>query len=58
MSDQEIERKINKINANMSLEGMPLTEELKSTLRNCFNGKSSFEKEILKLKKECKEVYG
>lgn len=54
----EIEKKIKKIESNMALEGMPLTEELKQIVRNCLLGVTTPEKEIEKLKKECKKVYG
>ena len=56
MNEAEIEKKIKKIDNDMALEGMPLTAELKKTIRNCFLGKTSFEKEIEKLKKEYKVV--
>jgi len=58
MSEKEIEKKVRKISNTMALEGIILTEETKKTLRDCFLGVSTFDKEIEKLKKECKKVYG
>jgi len=58
MIESEIEKKVNEIDHEMTLEGFMLTEETKKILRDCFLGKKSFEKEIEKIKKECKEVYG
>jgi hypothetical protein len=56
MSEQEIEKKVKEINANMSLEGMPLTEELKKIVRNCFLGVTTPEKEIKKLNNKYKRI--
>ena len=58
MSEQEIEKKIRKISNTMALEGMPLTDELKQTIRNCFLGVTTPEKEIEKLNKKYKVAHG
>ena len=58
MRELEIEKKIRKIDNDMALEGMPLTAELKKKVRDCLLGVTTPEKEIEKLKKHYKEVYG
>lgn len=58
MSESEIERKVKKINNTMTLEGMPLTDELKQIVRNCLLGVTTPEKEIEKLNKKYKVVRG
>lgn len=49
---------IKEVNTNMSLEGMPLTDEDKEVIRKCLEGESTFEKERKKLLNECKSLYG
>ena len=56
--EKEIDKKIKEIDSTMSLEGMPLTKALKDTLRKCFIGVTSPEKEIDKLKEKYKQIYG
>lgn len=56
--NKEIDKKIKEIDSTMSLEGMPLTKALKDTLRNCYFGVTSPQKEIDKLKEKYKQIYG
>jgi hypothetical protein len=56
--DKEVEQKIREIDSTMSLEGMPLTNTLKDTLKKCYYGVTSPEKEIDKLKEKYKQIYG
>ena len=46
------DRIINNINATMSMENMPLLKEDKERLRDCLEGKVSYEDEIDKLIKQ------
>ena len=43
MTAQEIENRIARVNATMSMEGMPLTEQEKQTMRDIGNGKANYE---------------
>lgn len=45
----ETERIIANVNATMSMEGMPLTDADKRRIKDCIEGKSSFDDEIKKL---------
>lgn len=56
--DKKIDEKIKEIDSTMSLEGMPLTNALKKTLRKCYYGVTSPKKEIDKLKEKYKQIYG
>ena len=56
--EKEIDNKIKEVDSTMSLEGMPLTKALKDTLKKCFSGATSPEKEIDKLKEKYKQIYG
>jgi len=56
--EKAVAQKIKEINSTMSLEGMPLTKDLKDNLKNCYYGITSPEKEIDKLKKKYKQIYG
>jgi len=51
----EIEEKIRRLDAAMAQEGMPLSEELKRKLYQCFKGQTSIEDErkktLMKYKK-------
>ena len=46
------ERIIENVNATMSTEDMPLSQEDKERLRKCLEGKTSFQDEINKLIKQ------
>jgi len=58
MNENEVEKKVKKINNTMALEGMPLTDELKQIVRNCLLGVTTPEKEIEKLNRKYKVVHG
>ncbi len=45
----ESERIIANVNATMSMEGMPLTDEDKERIRLCLSGKKSFEVAVSEL---------
>ena len=56
--EKEVEEKIKEINSTMALEGMPLTKEFKETLKKCFYGITSTEKEREKILERYKQIYG
>ena len=56
--DKEIDIKIKEIDSTMSLEGMPLTKEIKLNIKNCLLGKSTTEKECQKVIERYKQIYG
>ena len=58
MSKEEIEKRIEKVNGAMALEGMPLTKEIKLNIENCLLGKSTTEKECQKVIERYKQIYG
>ncbi len=49
MDADQIEKTIGKVNGSMSIEGMPLTSQDKDRLRDCLNGKISFNDAIAQL---------
>lgn len=51
----DIRKIINDVSATMRLEGMPLTIEDKEILRQCLEGKSSYENERAKIFQEIKQ---
>ena len=55
---KEVEQKIKEIDNTMALEGMPLTKEFKETLKKCFYGVTSTEKEREKILERYKQMYG
>ncbi|MDQ0360271.1 antitoxin VbhA family protein [Breznakia pachnodae] len=46
---EETKNIIDRVNATMALEGMPLTEEIKEKLRKCIEGESTTEIERQKI---------
>ena len=56
--EKEIDDKIKEIDSTMALEGMPLTKDLKDTLKKCFYGITTPQKEIDRLKDKYKQIYG
>lgn len=46
---KETKNIIDRVNATMALEGMPLTEEIKEKLRKCIEGESTTEIERQKI---------
>jgi len=48
-SMRDIEQKINEVNATMAIEGMPLTEDDKTRLRDVFLGKTNAQDVIKQL---------
>jgi len=53
----DIEKKIQEIDNTMSLEGMPLTEEFKKILRQCFYGTKLTTIERQKIIDRYKQIY-
>ena len=49
MTMSEAERIVANVNASMAMEGMPLTEAEKNRIKDCIEGKKSFDEEIQKL---------
>ena len=45
----ETERIIANVNATMTMEGMPLTNEDKARIRDCIEGRKSFENTVKEL---------
>lgn len=45
----EAERIVANVNASMEMEGMPLTEDEKNRIKDCIEGRKSFDEEIKKL---------
>lgn len=58
MSDKEINSRIKKLNGAMTQEGMPLTKELKNTIKDCLTGKTTTENERKKIIEKYKKIYG
>ena len=56
--EKDVNQKIKEIDSTMSMEGMPLPKALKDTIRQCYYGITSPEKEIDKLKEKYKKIYG
>ncbi len=56
--EKEIQEKIRKVDGAMTQEGMPLTKELKQKLYNCIIGKSTTEKERMKVIEKYRGIYG
>jgi hypothetical protein len=49
MDNKQIEKIIRNVNANFSIEGMPLTNNDKNRMRDCLTGKITVEDTIKKL---------
>lgn len=49
MNDKRIEKIIRNVNANLVIEGMPLTNNDKIRMRDCLTGKTTVDVEIKKL---------
>ncbi|MDW5299212.1 MAG: hypothetical protein SA378_03630 [Sedimentibacter sp.] len=49
MDDKRIEKIILNVNANLSIEGMPLTNNDKIRMRDCLTGKTTVDYEVKKL---------
>ena len=56
--EKDVDKKIKEIDSTMALEGMPLTKEFKETLRKCFYGTTTTEKERKKILERYKQIYG
>ena len=56
--DADVEKKIREIDSTMSLEGMALSKDFKETLKKCFYGTTSTEKERQKILDRYKRIYG
>lgn len=52
MTEQEKQNIISQTDANLRLEGMPLTGEDKQTIKDCLDGKRTFDEAIEKEVKE------
>ena len=52
LTEKEIQEKIRKVDGAMAQEGMPLTKEIKKKLYDCITGKSTYEKERQKIRKQ------
>ncbi|MDR0883939.1 MAG: hypothetical protein LBN05_04980 [Oscillospiraceae bacterium] len=53
---RDIEAKIRNINGSMAIEGMPLTEEDKTRLRDLLMGKSSYDTVVEQLVQKHRKV--
>jgi hypothetical protein len=49
---RDTEQKIREVNATMAMEGMPLTDEDKSRLRDIFEGRTTVEETVQELIKK------
>ncbi len=49
MDDKRIEKIIRNVNANLSIEGMPLTNNDKIRMRDCLTGKTTINDTVKKL---------
>lgn len=49
MNNNDIDNRIKKLDGALAQEGMPLTYELKKTIKDCLIGKTTTEKERKKL---------
>lgn len=49
MDDKRIEKIIRNVNANLSIEGMPLTNNDKTRMRDCLTGKTTINDTVKKL---------
>lgn len=58
LNENEIQKRIKKINGAMAQEGMPLTKEIKQNLYNCMTGKSTTEIERKKVLEKYRRIYG
>ena len=54
--EKAIDKKIKKIDSTMALEGRPLTKEFKETLKKCFYGTTTTEKEREKILERYKQI--
>lgn len=45
----EAERIVANVNASMAMEGMPLTKDEKNLIKDCIEGRKSFDEEVKKL---------
>lgn len=57
-NEKEIQNKIKKVDGAMAQEGMPLTNDLKSILYNCYTGKTTFNIERKKIIDKYRKIYG
>lgn len=55
---KEINERIRKVNGAMALEGMPLTKEEKTIIKNCIMGKTTYAIERKKIINMCRSIYG
>ncbi len=58
MSKKDINERIKKLNGAMAQEGMPLTSELKNTIKNCLTGKTTTDIERKKIIEKYRKIYG
>jgi hypothetical protein len=49
MDNKRIEKIIRNVNANLSIEGMPLSFNDKNRMRNCLNGKFTADETVKRL---------
>ena len=56
--EKDVDKKIKEIDNTMALEGMPLTKEIKTNIKNCLLGNSTTEKECQKVIERYKQIYG
>lgn len=52
MRKKSMEEVINNVNSTMKLEGMPLTDEDKQRLKDCYEGKTTVSEEVEKIKEK------
>jgi hypothetical protein len=53
---KDIEKTIRYVDATMTMEGMPLTEQDKDGIRNCLSGKEDFDTAVQRIVAECTAV--
>jgi len=56
--EEEAKKNVEKVSGAMAQEGMPLTDEIKKKLYNCFIGKTTFEEERQKVIEKYRRIYG
>lgn len=57
MSNKDINSRIKKLNGAMAQEGMPLTKQLKATIKDCLMGKTTTKIEREKIIEKYRKIY-
>lgn len=58
MNNNDIDNRIKKLDGALAQEGMPLTYELKKTIKDCLIGETTTEKERKKIIDKYRKIYG